>query len=217
VTPECGMLLPVADEETQIKAYADALTMLLADAETRRAMGSRARVRVREGFDLERMVDAFIGALDRARGVAAQSTRGRLPGDLAREWAEQAVDYVRLTQLADSLWVERERLRARLAGSAIPGSAEFVPTLVAEQRIADIEASRSWRMVERVRRSLPYRAWARLRFGPGWDVEPPASDPQLRLARIQSSRAFRLIRALKRNPAYSWYARRRWPDWEYPS
>jgi hypothetical protein len=180
-------------------------------------MGRRARERVRETFDLERMVDAFTGALDRAQHARGRRTRGRLPDDLAHEWAEQAVDYVRLTRLADSLWLEREQLRARLAGSGAGASAELVPRLVAEQRIADIEASRSWRMVQRLRRSVPYRVWTRLRLGPGWDVEPPSMDPQLHLARLQSSRGFRLIQALKRNPAYGWYARRRWPDWEHPS
>jgi len=217
VTPDCGILLPVADEESQIKAYADTLTTLLCDVERRRAMGQRARARVREAFDIEGMVDAFTGALDRARHTPGRRTRGRLPDDLAHEWAEQAVDYVRLTRLADSLWLERDQLRARLAISGDDASAALVPRLVAEQRITDIEASRSWRTVQRVRRSVLYRVWARLRLGPGWDLEPPSVDPQLRLARIQSSRGFRLIRALKRNPAYGWYARRRWPDWEHPS
>jgi glycosyltransferase involved in cell wall biosynthesis len=217
VTPECGILIPIADEETQIKAYADALTTLLRDDETRHAMGRRARERVRESFDLGRMVDGLTGALDRALHAPGRRTRGRLPADLAHEWAEQAVDYVRLTRLADSLWLERDRLRARLAGSGVGASTELVPRLLAEQRIANIEASRSWRMVQRVRRSLLYRIWRRLRLGPGWDVEPPSMDSQLRLARVESSRGFRLIQALKRNPAYGWYARRRWPDWEHPS
>jgi glycosyltransferase involved in cell wall biosynthesis len=217
VTPECGILLPVADEETQIKQYADTLATLLRDDESRRAMGRRARERVRESFDLERMVDGFTGALDRALHAPGRWTRGRLPDDLAHAWAEQAVDSMRLCRLADSLWLEREQLRARLAGSGAGASAELVPRLVAEQRIADIEASRSWRTIQRLRRSVPYRVWRRFRLGPGWDVEPPAIDSQLRLARVEASRGFRLIQALKRNRAYGWYARRRWPDWEHPS
>jgi hypothetical protein len=216
VTPDCGVLLPVADEATQIKAYADALSVLLGDAETRRAMARRARARVRDAFALRDMVDRFTAAVERVRTAPERAARGRLPADLAAEWAEQAVDYVRLTRLADALWMERDQLRARLGDGAARESGALVPQLVAEQRIAAIEASRSWRMIQRVRRSAPVRAWRRLRLGPGWDTDGPAADPELRLARIEASRGYRLIQALKRNRVYGWYARRRWPGWERP-
>jgi len=212
VTPECGVLLPLGDEDTQVKGYADALGTLLRDGDARRAMAARARARVAESFPLEGMADAFVAAIERARATPGRSAQ-RLPVDLAHQWAEQAVDYVRLTRLADSLWIEREQLRARLGAEIVPASP--VQELLAEQRLAQIEASRSWRVLQRIKRSWPYRAIARLRFGPGWDVEAPSEDAAQRVARIEASRAYRAIRALKRNPLYRWYARRRWgPDWD---
>jgi hypothetical protein len=213
--PDCGLLLPVLDPQCQIQAYADTLATVLPVSERRRAMGARARVRVRAGFDLDGMVDRFSHAIDRARRSRERREGAPLAVDLAEESAKQAIRCLRLARRADVPSIERDGLRARASSDGVAG--ELVSQLAAEQRIADIEASRSWRIVQRLRRSAPVRAWARLRFGPGWALEPPVADPQLRLARVEASRSFRLIQALKRTPIYVWYARRRWPDWEHRS
>ena len=217
VTPECGVLLPRGDEETEVKGYADALVTLLRDPERRRAMAARARERVARHFQLDAMADAFVAAIERARRDPARAARGRLPDELAREWAEQAVDYVRVTKLADTLWLEREQLRARseTGGRRISRHGGLTHELLAEQQLVQIEASRSWRLIQRLRQTHLYRAWARLRLGAGWDVEPASEEAGLRLARIEASWPFRLIQWLKRNPVYAWYARRRYgADWD---
>jgi len=122
-----------------------------------------------------------------------------------------------VTQLADTLWLEREQLRARseTGGRRISRHGGLTHELLAEQRLVQIEASRSWRLIQRLRQTHLYRAWARLRLGAGWDVEPASEEAGLRLARIEASWPFRLIQWLKRNPVYAWYARRRYgADWD---
>jgi len=69
VVGDAGVLVPAGDP----KALAGALRALLGDAEERRTLGHRARVRVLEQFGLERMerahVDALAAVLARRRSV----------------------------------------------------------------------------------------------------------------------------------------------------
>jgi len=92
----------------------------------------------------------------------------------------------------------------------LPLEVDLAQRLRAVAELDHIEQSRAWRLVRRIKRTLPYRAWARWRYGPGWDREDPAEDPRRRLARIHGSRFYRLIQALKQTWVYRLYARRRY-------
>ena len=185
-----AILVLLAEPETQIEAYTNTLAALLPDAERRRALGQRARERVRDATALDATIDAFCGAIDRARSSPGRSVRGRLL-NLVEPSVQRAVSFVRPGRR-----VESPQRDPRLESDA-GASAWLASQLLAEQRIAEIEASWSWRLVHGLRH--------------------PAIDPQLRLARVEASRSFQLIEALKRTPVYACYARRRWPDWEHPS
>lgn len=79
----------------------------------------------------------------------------------------------------------------------------------ARLEVARIERSRAWRLLQSIRRSVVYRAYAQARFGPGWGLNDPAEDPRQRLERITRSRLYRLIGTMKRTGAYRVYSRGR--------
>ncbi|MFM9994722.1 MAG: glycosyltransferase family 1 protein [Phycisphaerales bacterium] len=81
-------------------------------------------------------------------------------------------------------------------------------TALARAEVASIERSRAWRLVQSIRRSVFYRAYAQARFGAGWDLPDPSEDPRQRLDRITRSRLYRLIHSMKRTGVYRVYARR---------
>lgn len=89
--------------------------------------------------------------------------------------------------------------------------------LMAQAELDYIESSGSWKAIQRLKRSKPYRLLARLRFGPGWDATPPDEGPVEKLKRIKSSRFYRGLQAFKSNRFYLWYARRKYgPDFSLP-
>jgi glycosyltransferase involved in cell wall biosynthesis len=109
VTPDCGVLIARSDEETEAARYAQILAELLRDSQRRAEMGHAGRMRVSTHFRLEQMGKTMVALLQQA--IALHETQSRsIPGlGLARTCAAQAVEYVRLTQLADSPWNERYR------------------------------------------------------------------------------------------------------------
>jgi glycosyltransferase involved in cell wall biosynthesis len=111
VTPECGVLLPRCSTDEEVEAYADALDGLLADPGRRRALGEAGRARVKEHFPLDQMGEGFVDLLDRARELQRESPRPVPSPGLARACAIQAVEHVRLSELADRLWEERDSSR----------------------------------------------------------------------------------------------------------
>jgi glycosyltransferase involved in cell wall biosynthesis len=108
VTPECGVLLPRSDEQTEVRAYADALESLLLAPERFRAMGSAGRQRVLERFRIEQMHQRMLALLRDARHRHLTDPRPVPPEGLASACAAQAVEYVRLHRLSDRLWAERD-------------------------------------------------------------------------------------------------------------
>ncbi|GMV27098.1 MAG: hypothetical protein AMXMBFR58_31290 [Phycisphaerae bacterium] len=70
--------------------------------------------------------------------------------------------------------------------------------------LAQIEGSRSYRLIEKVKNSLPFRVINRLRYGPAWRL-PDRSDPVARLSAVAASRTFRAVRSLR----HTQWARRR--------
>ncbi len=207
VTPDCGVLLPRADEDTEVERYTDALESLLGDPERRKELGRRARERVSERFRLDQMAERLIELFRAAGAGAARGTPPLVP-ELAREWATQAVEQLRISAVAESLWAER-------LGRG-PGSGAHRVQLAPADELHRIEASRSWKLVQRLRRRAVWRALSRVGRGGGWGSTPLGDEPRERLAHIKASREYRMIQALKRSLPYRLYARRRYgPGWEH--
>jgi hypothetical protein len=107
VTPECGVLVPRGDEDAEARQYAEVLAALLESPERRALMGQAARQRVAWHFRLEHMAERMAALLAEAQQYHAVNPRP-VPGHgLGRACAAHAVEYVRLSQLADRLWAER--------------------------------------------------------------------------------------------------------------
>jgi hypothetical protein len=202
LTPECGFLLPIAEGEAEVEAYTDVLARVLSDASLRANLGKAARDRVERSFPLSEMIEGMLRAFEAARAPANRAAPPRLAEGLALEWAAQAVELTRIQRLADTLWWERSQR------ATSPHSAVIDPYLAALE-LAAIEASRSWRAVGLLKRNPLYRAWARLRYGRGWDVADTRDEVVVRLARIQASRIYRILQTLKRTWLYRRYAARR--------
>jgi len=217
VIPDCGMLLPRADEQAETRAYADALEALLLDPQRRRQLGQRGRERVQEHFRLDQMVERLLVLFDRARGSREQSARPPLDREMAAEWATQAVEYVRISQLADALWTERERFADRNRGaSPAPDVDPLGLRLRTEAELDYIESARSWRWVRSLHRSLLGRIATRLRLARDLELIDAIDDPALRLAKIEATLSYRLIRALKSTPVHRAWARRRYGHESHP-
>jgi glycosyltransferase involved in cell wall biosynthesis len=106
VTPECGVLVARGEEDAEVERYATALGELLENPELRRAMGQAARRRVHAHFRLQQMGEQMVALLQEGRRLHAESPRPSLSLGLGRACATQAVEYVRLSRLADRLWAE---------------------------------------------------------------------------------------------------------------
>ena len=109
VTPECGVLLPRSDEQTEARHYAEALADLLRDPTRCREMGQAGRRRVNDHFRLEQMDERMDSLFTEAARLHAVQPRPVPSQSLGRTCAAQAVEYIRLSDVASGLWQERER------------------------------------------------------------------------------------------------------------
>jgi hypothetical protein len=111
VTPECGVLVPRGNAQAEVEQYVAALSALLPDAPRRQAMGAAGRRRIQEHFQLDQMGATVQACLQRAQALTLSQPRPVPDLALGRMCAAQAVEYMRLSQLADQLWAERHGLR----------------------------------------------------------------------------------------------------------
>jgi glycosyltransferase involved in cell wall biosynthesis len=108
VTSECGVLLDASGPlDAQADAYAAALSELLSDSARVRQLGRNSRLRIEQGFRLEDMTDRLLGAFALADSYRRANPRGAVPIGVGRHCANQTVEYERMQQLADGLWLGR--------------------------------------------------------------------------------------------------------------
>ena len=107
VTPECGVLIQRSDEKTEAEHYAEALTSLLRDQQRRLQMGMAGRDRVAANFRVEQMGERMAALLREAIQLHAREPRELPTQSLGALFAAQAVEYIRLSEVADGLWQGR--------------------------------------------------------------------------------------------------------------
>jgi glycosyltransferase involved in cell wall biosynthesis len=91
VTPDCGVLIPRADEETEVAQYCEVLARLLVDHRRREAMGKAARARIQAHFTLDEMGERMEAVLGRASDLAVSSPRTVPSAEEARDAAREGV------------------------------------------------------------------------------------------------------------------------------
>ena len=103
VTEEVGVLIERSTPEDEALRYAEVLASLLADPDRRRSMGVAARTLVETSFPLERMGERMNDLLERAIELHS-SAPGPVPSkQLARATATEAVELIRVAEMADWL------------------------------------------------------------------------------------------------------------------
>ncbi len=209
VTPECGVLVPRTDVETETGAYVVALEQFLSDEVFRRRAGENARLRIIDHFALKRMGDRMVELLGRAIYLSRSAPREHVSEGDGLAAANDALEHV----LRELEWAARTTTPAN--GSLAQDGVSPLADMSAESELWSIENSRAWRTIQRAKENPIYRVFARLRWGPDWDSRRTDEPVTVRLARLKSSNAFRIIQAVKRTPMYRWYAVRKYgSDWK---
>jgi hypothetical protein len=106
VAPEpFGVLLPrLGDGDREAAAYVDAISQLLANRIEMRRTGDAARRRIAEIFSLEHMVETMENAFATAERLRHERPRVPLAQDAAELMATRAIEYDRVSRLAEALW-----------------------------------------------------------------------------------------------------------------
>jgi glycosyltransferase involved in cell wall biosynthesis len=109
VIPGCGILIEKGTEKEEVERYAEIIVALLKNETKRQEMGQAARERVRNCFRIEKMGDQMIESFQQAIRLHTEEPRPLPSPGLARACAAEAVEYMRLFQLAEDLWQEKEK------------------------------------------------------------------------------------------------------------
>jgi len=104
VTVDCGVLIAASDPEDEARRYADVLGQLLRDPTRRLAMGEAGRTRVREHFRSEEMGKRMVALFGKAKELHEVVPRPTPSLGLGRACATEAIEYTRLSEVADRLW-----------------------------------------------------------------------------------------------------------------
>ena len=108
-----GVLMPGPDEcgsaELEAQGYAYALAGLVINPARRAALGAAARERITRHFELDHMRRRMLEIFDRAAELKERDPRDTLTPGLARELAQQAVEFARMDALNEELWPYKAR------------------------------------------------------------------------------------------------------------
>jgi hypothetical protein len=91
-----------------VERYVEALVLLLENESKRKEIGQAARERVSSRFRIEQMGDQMIESFQQAVRLHQEQPRPLPSPGLARACAAEAVEYIRLFQLAEELWQEKQ-------------------------------------------------------------------------------------------------------------
>jgi glycosyltransferase involved in cell wall biosynthesis len=123
VTPDCGVLLPRADETSEATKYTAALEQLLRDPQRRIALGQQARRRIVEHFPLDRMGRRMVELFQRARELHRTQPRETPSRAFGLACATEAIEFTRLSGVADWLWQQRHSQASSTAEAGKPTEA----------------------------------------------------------------------------------------------
>jgi glycosyltransferase involved in cell wall biosynthesis len=113
VTPDCGILIEHGTEKEDVERYVEVILPLLKSESKRKQMAEAARERICSSFRIEQMGDQMIEAFHQAMVLHREQPRPLPSAGLARACAAEAVEYMRLFQLAEVLWQEKEQWTQR--------------------------------------------------------------------------------------------------------
>jgi glycosyltransferase involved in cell wall biosynthesis len=137
VTLECGELITRSDEKSESERYATILAKLLADPQRCHKMGQAGRKRISTYFRLEQMGENMAALLEQAKNLRAEQSRPIPSVGLGQACAAQAVEYVRIYQLADQLWNKYENKN-------LENEHQENTSQVNETRILELEEAKEW-------------------------------------------------------------------------
>lgn len=95
VTNECGFLIEVGDEQTQLKEYQRILEELIDNSSLRQFLGGRARRRIRDEFTLDGMGNCMAGVLE---SVLEERDHARKPTSITKDLLEESRAIVEFLQ-----------------------------------------------------------------------------------------------------------------------
>lgn len=105
VTSECGFLIKKSDDEATQYAYI--LKQLLGNRDELKKRKAACRARTVEHFDISRMTAAMLKLFSEAQQRIQDSPPSVMSPDMARTYATEIIEQIRLERLADGLWAER--------------------------------------------------------------------------------------------------------------
>lgn len=162
VTPDVGTLVPRGPRETA--AYVQALEQLLANPARRQQLAQAGRTRIVQHFRLEQMGQRMVALIGQARANARAQPHPTLPRSLANQTAVQAIESLRLENLAEQIWRANQALLA-----SQPTTVQAVPRYVALRAIhqakARLHPAYRWSLRHGLHWLRPLRERLRTRFG----------------------------------------------------
>jgi glycosyltransferase involved in cell wall biosynthesis len=116
VIPGSGILIEKGTEKEEVERYAEVIVPLLKTETKRKEMGQAGKERVCNNFRIEQMGDQMIESFQQAVRLHQEQPRPLPSPGLALACAAEAVEYIRLFQLAEWLWQENEKGGKRSRG-----------------------------------------------------------------------------------------------------
>jgi glycosyltransferase involved in cell wall biosynthesis len=111
VTPESGILISKISNYIESDHYAEIISNLLYDIPTVKKFGTSARYRVEKGFKIEKMGKEMIRLFKKAKNYKKESPRTPVPISLGYITAQEAVESMRLFNLSEELWYQKDRIK----------------------------------------------------------------------------------------------------------
>lgn len=167
VTPETGILLKFIKRDGEMEAvrYAETLDRLLSDPARLVRLGEAARNRIRAQFELETMGKRMLGYFEKAKAWQRDWPRKQVPAGLGRELATLGTEVVRVHELADELWAYRAKYFELTGEQKSPE--ERARDTEARAALERITSSRSWRLIQTLKKVPPWSIYIRMKYGGG--------------------------------------------------